>query len=92
MLLCICILSSCQSCSTEDTDVPAGDASVSVVVDGTPVTVHETLVSKWPTNKFWDGVQRDPSETEAAYFTSFDYKEGQNVRVAVPGGTKAILN
>lgn len=88
MLLCLCILSSCQSCSTEDVDVLAGDASVSVVVDGTPVTVHETLVSKWPTNKLWDGVQRDLSETETAYFTSFDYKEGQNIRIDVPGGEK----
>ena len=86
-IILLCILTSCQSCSTDDNMIGI-DGDVSITINGDSVTVYKTLVSKWPTNKYWDGTQRDLSETETAFFTSFGYKEEQVVSINVPGGAK----
>ncbi len=82
------ILAVCRSCSSDGENAGSADSDVSIMVNGDSVTVHKTLVSKWPTNKYWDGTQRDLSETETAYFASFDYQAGQAVKIHVPGGAK----
>lgn len=86
IFILLAIFVSCQSCDKGESI--SGRETVSIVVDGNPATVHETLVSKWPTNKYWDGTQRDSSEAETAYFTSFDFREGQSVRISAPGISK----
>lgn len=80
------LVASCQACSKQD--IEEVKAVTSVTVDGSAVAVYQTRVSKWPANKYWDGTQRDLSETETAWFTSFDYKEGQSVNISLLGSVK----
>lgn len=78
------------ACNSLDNNarVDDGDKAVSSIeVNGIEVSVHEARVSKWPTNKYWDGHQRDLAETEIAFFSSFDYEPGQKVVVNYSGGT-----
>lgn len=66
-----------------------GREIIALHVNGNPVTVHNATVSKWPTNKYWDGHQRDLDETETAYFASFDYEPDQEVVINFEG---AVVN
>lgn len=79
----------CAACNTVENNCGAisEDREItSIKVDGEEIPVHVARVSKWPTNKFWDGHQRDLEETETAFFSSFDYKPGQTVSVNYSGG------
>ncbi len=49
------------------------------------INVFSTRVSAFPINKVWQGKQRDISQTEMAYFASFDIEKTVSLKVEVCG-------
>lgn len=85
-IVLLSIFSSCQACTKSGESKNGVNTSVAVIVDNSPVTVHDTRVSMWPTNDYYEGEQRPIAEAETAYFTIFDYKEGQTVNIKIAEG------
>lgn len=80
---CIFHCTGCQSKTNDEPfDEPSGEWKIEV--GGTPVTVHEARVSKYPHNQVWEGYQRPVSQTEIAHFAYFDYKKGATVKITSP--------
>ena len=48
---------------------------ISVQFNGMPLKIHEVRVSAHPINRVWPGYQRDPSQSEPAWFVEFDMTE-----------------
>lgn len=78
---------SCHSKTNDELiDNPSGEWKIEV--GGTPVTVHQARVSKYPHNQAFEGYQRPISQTEIAHFACFDYKKDAVVRITSPKNVK----
>lgn len=60
---------------------PPTEEDFKVEVDGKSITVQQARVSKYPANQNYAGYERPLSQTEIAYFASFDYEVGKTIKV-----------
>ena len=89
ILIVICSFH-CTGCHGKTNDELSGNPSGEwkIEVDGTPVTVHQARVSKYPHNQAFEGHQRPVSQTEIAHFACFDYKKNAVVKITSPKNVK----
>ncbi|MCM1449148.1 MAG: glycosyl hydrolase family 28 protein [Clostridiales bacterium] len=87
-ILTIPLLAMMFSCSNDDvkgelTPVvpPVTEYAFKVEVAGEDAKVYEARVSKFPANDYYNGTERPLTQTEIAYFASFDYEDGQTIKV-----------
>ena len=59
---------------------PPTEEDFKVEVDGKSITVQQARVSKYPANQNYAGYERPLSQTEIAYFASFDYEVGKTIK------------
>ena len=84
------------SCSSKEPDNPNKGSQhevgeLQIEVGGSPVTVYDARVSKYPQNETYKGFQRPTSQTEIAHFAYFDYEDNSTVKITTKGKINEVL-
>lgn len=85
-LFVFCTLIALYGCSSKVIVYPAPEqepksGDFQMAVNGKPVDIYQSRVSKYPINQIWPGYQRPINQTEMASFAYFDFEGEVTIRI-----------